>query len=126
MGNCIKRLLYKETCVYLSKYKITSPAIKITQFPVVLSWACAVHKELGLTSTVTSFDLEKQESFNEGQMYAALSKVSSIDNIFLIGKYSANVFKVNENSILEYKRLQENRFDTIYTDDFDCLTIVSQ
>ena len=112
----------EEISIYLNKYKTTSPAIKRTQFPVVLSWACTVHKVQGLslTSAVVSFDLEKQRSFNEGQMYVALSRVTSIDNLFLIGKYSSNVFKVNENTILEYKRLQENRFDTINTDHVDC------
>ena len=53
-------------------------------------------------------------------MHVALSRVTSIDNLFLIGKYSPNVFKVNENTILEYKRLQENRFDPIDTEHVDC------
>ena len=70
----------EETFLNLNKYKTTSPAIKWTQFPVVLSWACTVHKVQGLslTSAVVSFDLEKQRSFNEGQMYVALSRVTSI------------------------------------------------
>ena len=73
--------------IYLSVHK-TSPATKRTQFPVVLSWTCTSHKVQGLslTSAFVSFDLEKQRSFNEGQMYAALSRVTSIDNIFLIEK----------------------------------------
>ena len=110
------------TSIYLNKYKTTSPTIKRTQFPAVLSWACTVHRVQGLslTSAAVSFDFEKQRSFNEGQMYVALSRVTSIDNLFLIGKYSANVFRVNENAILEYKRLQENRFDTIDTNHVGC------
>ena len=62
--------------------------------------------------------------FNEGQMHAAWSRVTSIDNIFLIGKCSPNVFKVNENAILECKRLQENRFDTTDTDHVDCNSLI--
>ena len=112
----------EETSIYLNKYKTTSSAIKRTQFPVVLSWACTVPKVQGLSliSAVVSFDLEKQRSFNEGQMHVALSRVTSIDNLFLIGKYGPNVFKVNENTILEYKRLQDNRFDPIDTEHIDC------
>ena len=53
-------------------------------------------------------------------MYVPLSSVTSKDNLFLIGKYSGNIFKVNENAILEYKRLPGNRFDTIHTDHVDC------
>ena len=110
----------EETSIYLNKYKTTSPAIKRTKFLVVLSWACTVHKVhfLTLTSPVVSFDMEKQRSFNKGQIYVALSRVTN--NHFLIRKYSLNVFKVNKNAILEYKRLQENKFDTIGTDHVDC------
>ena len=49
----------------------------------------------------------------------------SIDNLLLIGKCSANVFKVNESAILEYKRLQENRFDTIYIGHVDCSSLTN-
>ena len=70
----------------------------------MLSWACTVHKVQGLslTSVVVSFDLEKQRSFNKGQMYVALSRVTSID-IFLIGKYTPNVLKLMKMPFLNIK-----------------------
>ena len=113
-----KRLIY----IYINKSKATSKAIKRTQFPLALSWACTVHKKQGLSlmSAVVSFDLENQKSFNEGQMYLALSRVTKIDNLFLIGKYSPNVFKVNENTVIEYSKLRESLFDRIYIDHADC------
>ena len=43
-----------------------------------------------------------------------------IFNLFLIGKYNHNVSKVNESTVVEHTRLQENRFDTIYTNWVDC------
>ena len=112
----------EETSICLSKYKSTSSAIKRTQFPIVLSLAYTVHKVKGLslTSVVVSFDLEKQKSFHAGQMYFALSSITSIENLFLIGKYNSNVFKLNKSPIVEYSRLRENRLDTIYTDYVDC------
>ena len=60
-----------------------------------------IHKVQGLSlmSAVFNLDLENQKSFNEGQMYVALSRVTKIDNLFLIGKYSPNVLKVNENAV---------------------------
>ena len=72
---------------------------------------------------VVSFDLENQQSFNEGQMYVALSRVTKIDNLFLIGKCSTIVFKVNENAVIEYSRLRENLLDRIYIDLVDCISV---
>ena len=70
-------------------------------------------------SAIVSFDLENQKSFNESQMYVALSKVTKIDNLFLVGKYSPNVLKVNQNAVIKYSRLRENLFDRIHIDHFD-------
>jgi len=59
--------------------KKSSPIIKRTQFPLMLSWACTVHKVQGLslTEAVISFELLRQKSFNSGQLYVALSYLSS-------------------------------------------------
>ena len=62
----------------------------------------------------------KSEFVYEGQMYVTLNRVSKIDNLFLIGKYSPNVFKVNENAVIEYRMLREKFFDRIYIDHVDC------
>ena len=82
-------------------------SIKRTQFPLVLSWACTVHKVQGLSlkDGVISFDLQRQKSFNQGQMYVALSRISKFDNMYLIGKYHQNAIKVNQNAKQEYERL---------------------
>ena len=76
-------------------------------------------------SAVVSLNLENQNSFIEGQMYVALSGVTKPDNLFIIGKYSPNVFKVNDNAVVEYSRLPENLFNRIYIDhvDFNSLTV---
>ena len=101
--------------------KTTSPAIKRTQLTLLLSWACAVHK-LGFKFNFRSCQLwvGKQKSFNESQIYVALSRVTIIDTSFLVRKYNHNVFKVNEGPIIEYSRLQQNRFGRSCTDCGDC------
>ena len=93
----------------------------------MLPWVDTVHIVWGLdlASAIVSFDLEKPlklltfKSFSEAQMYVALNRVTSIGNIFLIGKYNPNAFKVNENVIIEYSKLKENRFGRSYTDYVD-------
>lgn len=73
-----------------------------------------------LTWSVVRFHLEKQKSFNEGQIYVALSRVTRIDYPFLIEKYNLIVLKVNDNVIIEYSRLQENMFGRSKADYVPC------
>ena len=99
----------QEALIYIKTTKCSSsPSIRRTQFPLTLSWACTVHKVQGLTLSkgVVSFDLEKQKSFNQGQMYVAISRITNINNLFLIGEYSPNAFKVNTDATVEYNRLR--------------------
>ena len=73
-----------------------------TKFPLMLAWTCTVRKvqRFSLTFADVSFHLEKQSSFNEGQMYVALSRVSSVHNLFLVRRYKCNAFKLNEYAVL--------------------------
>ena len=84
------------------------PSVKRTQFPLTLPWACTVPKIQGLSlaEEVVSFDLEKQKSFNQGQTYFALSKISSMNKMYLIGSYNKAALKVNESAKKEYERLR--------------------
>ena len=97
----------REVLFGLRKNK-QQPSVKRTQFPLTLSWACTVHKVQGLSliEGVVSFDLEKQRSFNQGQMYVALSRVTSMNKLYLIGKYNKTALKVNVGAKIEYERLR--------------------
>ena len=76
------------------------PPVKRTQIHLTLIWACTVHKEqnLGLAEGVVSFDLEKQNSFNQGQIYIPLSRTSSMNKVHLIGSYNKTPLKVNKSA----------------------------
>ena len=76
------------------------PSVKRTQFPLTLSWACTVHKVQGLSLTegVVILYLESRKSFNQGQMYAALSRITNINELYLIEKYNKAALKVNESA----------------------------
>lgn len=79
-----------------------SPVIKRTQFPLMLAWACTVHKVQGLSleKAVISFDLLKQKSF---QMYVAMSK-----SYFTKRLNKSSVIKSDPQAGLKYDRLNTN------------------
>ena len=87
-----------------------SPSIKSTQFPLTLAWASTVYKVQGLSleQGVIDFDLQKQKSFGPGQMYTALSRVKTYDNLYCIGEFKKSAIKVNKDAMLEYKCLKQN------------------
>ena len=87
--------------------KDSSPVIKRSQFLLMPAWGCTVHKVQGLTmeKVVVSFDLVKQQSFNYGQMYVALRRATSLDNLFLIGSFTLSTVKADSRAIHELQRL---------------------
>ena len=74
------------------------PSVQKTQFPLTLSWEYTVHKvkDLSLPETVVRFDIERRKSFNQEQLYVALSRISSMNKMYLIGSYNKATLKVND------------------------------
>lgn len=77
----------------------------------MLAWACTCHKVQGLSlpSAVISFELFKQKQFNAGQMYVALSRLTRIEGLHLIGEYKENAIHVTAKAEIEYKRLHSHK-----------------
>ena len=73
-----------------------------------IPWACTVHKVQGLSlaEVVVSFEFESQKSFNQRQMYVASSRITSINELYLIGKYNKAALKVNVLAKKEYLRIK--------------------
>ena len=107
--NCLVPLQKCDADIPICKGSM-SPSIKRTQFPLMLSWACTIHKvqSLSLEKFVVNFDLQKQRTSGQGQMYIALSRVSSYDKHFCVGKFEPSSTKVNASSLQEYERLRQN------------------
>ena len=75
----------------------SSSEIQRTQYPLALAWACTIHKVQGLTlsTVVFSFELYKQKQFNYGQVYVALSRVKSLEQLYIIGEIDPKLIRAD-------------------------------
>ena len=80
----------------------------------MLTFACKVHKVQGLTlpSTVVFFNLNRQRKFSYGQLFVALSRVKSLENLYIDGDVTKEVFSVDPDVEVEYCRLKIQCFLT--------------
>lgn len=95
-------------------YSIQFPIFNSLQFPITLAWACTVHKvqQMTLNEIVVSFDLNRQNHLNYGQIYVALSRATSLQGLHVIGKIENKHVRANPKVQAEYHRMrqQENAY----------------
>ena len=58
------------------------PTICVKQYPLVLAWALTIHKIQGTTLTNAQMDIGN-DIFAYGQSYVALSRIRSLDGLYL-------------------------------------------
>ena len=63
--------------------QVPNPDTFYTQFPIRLAWALTIHKSQGITLTRGCIDLGRRGAWEAGQVYVALSRIRSIDGLFL-------------------------------------------
>ena len=79
------------------------------EFPIILSWASTIHKVQGKTfqKVVVCFDLFKQRTFNPGQIYVALSRVTSLNRLYLTRSYNRKALKVDQRATEQYDYMRK-------------------
>jgi ATP-dependent DNA helicase PIF1 len=80
------------------EYHSQETTIRVSQIPLMLSWAITIHKSQSITLDSAVMDLA--DCFCEHQIYAALSRVRRLENIY-IKSFDEQKIKVNE-TVKEY------------------------
>jgi len=78
---------------------------EFTQFPLRLAWAVTIHKSQGKTYDSAIIDLGSR-SFAPGQTYVALSRISSLDGLYLSRPLRPSDIIVDDNVVRFMSRVQ--------------------
>ena len=79
------------------------PGIGISQIPIILAWALTIHKSQGATMDAAEIDVGSG-IFECGQTYVALSRVKSLDGLYLTS-FDANKIRINKKVKEFYEKL---------------------
>ena len=80
------------------------PVFTIGQLPLALSWAMTIHKMQGTTIPMAEMDIGNS-IFEYGQIYVALSRLQTLDGLYLIG-FNPHRIKSNPKVVEFYKKIQ--------------------
>ena len=77
-------------------------------FPLLLAFAVTIHKVQGIQfpNGVISFKLFKQRAFNPGQLYVALSRIESLEGLYVTGNVRKELIRADKYATREYERLR--------------------
>lgn len=78
-------------------------ALSVRQFPIKLGWAISMHKSQG--QTLKQAYIDPTSIFTEGQFYVALSRVQSIEGLFLKSFPSRKII-ANQDALKFYQGLE--------------------
>ena len=79
------------------------PCIAVKQYPLLLSWAMTIHKIQGATLDMAEIDIGNS-IFEYGQTYVALSRIKSLNGLYL-SDFNSNKIKANPKVVDFYSKI---------------------
>jgi ATP-dependent DNA helicase PIF1 len=96
----IKPMIF-ETYININKI-IGKTKIIVTQFPLLLAWACTIHKIQGASLDYVEMDMTN--AFEYGMIYTALSRIRNLDGLYISGIDYSKI-RANQKALDFYKNL---------------------
>lgn len=93
---------------YNEKLKEMVEQASMTQIPLILAWAITVHKSQGMT--LDKIECNLAQSFAEGQIYVALSRVRNLEGLF-IKSFNVNKVRANKDVVEFYQTVKTKQND---------------
>ena len=81
------------------------PGLGVKQIPLILAWAITIHKAQGVTLDLAQIDAGRS-IFECGQTYVALSRVKSLEGLYLTS-FQPQQIKINRKVRDFYRKLEE-------------------
>lgn len=102
--------------IWLSE-KHGSLSIGLAQIPLILAWAVSIHKSQGMTVDMAEIDIGRS-IFECGQSYVALSRVRSLDGLYLT-EFNPSKIKVNKKVKEFYQEMAERQAEETSEEEED-------
>jgi ATP-dependent DNA helicase PIF1 len=100
------------------------PCIAIKQYPLMLAWAMTIHKIQGATLDMAEIDIG-QTVFEYGQTYVALSRIKSLDGLYL-SAFQPERIRTNPKVIDFYKTIPKVDYNKIEPIDFKAYELTEE
>ena len=95
---------YMDTCLGNEEFEDENgSSSRRYQIPLILAWGITIHKAQGLTLDKAIIDVGK-DLFEAGQMYVALSRLKSLDGLYL-QNFDLNSLKINKKVLDFYETI---------------------
>jgi len=97
------------------------PTLAVGQYPLCLAWALTIHKIQGATLELAEIDIG-QSVFEYGQTYVALSRIQSLDGLYL-SAFHAQKIRANPKVIEFYKTIKSIPINLHLTEEIPIVSI---